>query len=352
MNGQRGQVLPLWLFGSLALTVFMFFVISYANVVRWQVRAQNAADAAAQSILALQTQQFNQMEIMLYASGVEEYRIRRLLDAMLLAAHQQGGCPDAATCQSIYQTLRTQFLTATQRYTNDVITTQRITSNINFNTIASDAQALLGRLTSGPTCAAQTGGDCAFQYKIVDLSPRTEGLETVEMDALGYIVPSYTTYTAAATVNAQLFVPARVEVAVCAQVPPLIPGFFGYQPQPFTAIGRAAATAVMVEQDWMQPGQIINPISNGVFQPDEQYVTPQTTDYDWYGVDFGGNTNQAYESYNVFAFSLTSDEFSAQFGWWNSIPIPTYTGAQTAGSLGCGNQAPPGAPASPTPAPG
>jgi Flp pilus assembly protein TadG len=340
VNNQRGQVLPLWLFGILALCVFMFFVISYANVVRWQVRAQNAADAAAQSIMALQTQQFNQMEIMLYTSAVEEYRVRRLLNGMLLAAHEQGGCPDDATCESIYQTLRTQFLTAAQRYTNDVIMTQRVTSNINFNTSTSDASALIGRLTSGPACAANTGGDCAFQYRIVDFSPRAAGLETVQMDALGYIVPSFGNRTADAVVNQSLFVPARVEVAVCAQIPPIVPGFFGYRPQTYTAIGRAAATAVMVEQDWMQPGQIVNPISNGVFQPAESYVPPQTADYNWYTVDFGGNTNQAYETYNVFAFSLTSDEFSAQLGWWNSIPIAPYTGVQSAGALGCGAQAP------------
>jgi hypothetical protein len=349
MHRQRGQVLPLWLFGIIALTVFMFFVISYANVVRWQIRAQNAADAAAQSVLALQTQQFNQMEVMLYTSAVEEYRVRRLLDAMLLAAHEQGGCPDDATCESIYQTLRTQFLTATQRYTNDVIMTQRVTANINFDSIKSDAQALIGRLTNGAACAAGTGGDCVFQYQIVDFSQRTDNLETVEMDALGYIVPSFATRTAGAVVNPDLFEPARVEVGVCAQIPPVFPAFLGFHPQPFFAIGRAAATAVMVEQDWMQPGQIVNPINNGVFQPNESYVTPQTADYDWYGVDFGGNTNQAYESFNVFAFSLTSDEFSAQLGWWNSIPIPAYTGTQTPGTLGCGGS--PELPASPSPAP-
>jgi hypothetical protein len=194
---------------------------------------------------------------------------------------------------------------------------------------------LVGRLTSAGACGANTGGDCAFHYKIIDFSQRTDDLETVQMDALGYIVPSYANRTALAVVNQNLFVPARVEVAVCTHVPPLIPGFLGYRPQPFTAIGRAAATAVMVEQDWMQPGQIVNPINNGVFQPNEAYVTPQTADYNWYGVDFGGNTNQAYESYNVFAFALTSDEFSAQLGWWNSVPIPAYSGVQTESSLGC-----------------
>ena len=338
MERQRGQVLPLWLFGSLAMLVFLFFLFSYAYTISWQVRAQNAADAAAQAVLALQTQQFNQMEVMLYTSAVEEYRVRRLLNGMLLAAHNQGGCTDDAACETTFRTLRSNFLTSTQRYTNDVILTQRVTDNMSFDTVHSDAQALITRLTSGSYCTNNMGGDCAFNYNIVDFSPRTDGLETVAMDALGYVVPTFDHRTAAANVNPNLFVPARVEVAVCAKVPPLIPGFFNFTPQPFYAIGRAAATAVMVEQDWMQPGQVINPITSGVFQADEHYVAaPGANAYDWYGVDYGGNTNQAYESYNVFAFELTSDEFSAQLGWWNSIPIPTYKGALSAGQVGCDN---------------
>ena len=91
----------------------------------------------------------------------------------------------------------------------------------------------------------------------------------------------------------------------------------------------------MVEQDWLQPGRIVNPVSGGVFQPVEQYAGPFGGGYDWYDVDFGGNTTQAYESYNVFAAALESDEFSAYLGWWNAIPIPPYTGAQDPGALGC-----------------
>lgn len=334
MERQRGQVLPVWIFGIFAMLVLTYFLIGYANVVRWQVRAQNAADAAAQAILALQTQQFNQMTMLLYASDVEEYRVRRLLNGMLLAAHGQGGC--GGQCDAVYQTLRPQFLKAVQRYTNDVIATNRVTANVNFDTIAADAAALLGRLTDADACSSQTGGDCAFTYRLVDMHPRTAGLENVEMDALGLLKPSFSVHTGAATVNAELFAPAQVEVAVCARVPSILPAFFGLAQQPYYAIGRAAATAVMVEQDWLQPGQVVNPITGSVFQPDEQYVGPFGTGYDWYGVDFGGNTTQAYESYNVFAAALASDEFSAQLGWWNSIPIAPYTGATDAAALGCG----------------
>jgi Flp pilus assembly protein TadG len=333
---QRGQVLPLWTFGALAMFVLMFFVLSYGNTVRWQIRAQNAADAAAQSIVALQTQQFNQMEIILYASAVEEFRIRRLLHATLLAAHSQGGCGDDATCEQAYLTLRPELLKATQRYTNDVLVTNRITANLSYDATRADAAALLARLGDAGSCAAGTGGDCAFRYVLLNFSPRTEDLETVKMDALGILKPSFSQRTAAASINSQLFAPVQVEVSVCAQIPPIVPGFFNFAPQPFLAIGRAAATAVMVEHDWLQPGQVVNAVNGGVFQPSEQYVSPFSQSYDWYGVDFGGNSTQAFESYNVFSAALVSDEFSVRLGWWNSIPIPAYTGSRTAGELGCG----------------
>jgi hypothetical protein len=333
---QRGQVFPMWLGAIFAMLVVLFFTLNYAYVLRWQVRAQNAADAAAQAMLTLQTQQYNQLEMMLYASAVEEFRVRRLLNALLLAAHQQGGCPDAASCESVYEGLRPPFLQSVQRYTNDVVVTNRIAANLNFDTMKADAQALLGRLGAASACDGGTGGDCAFDYDLIDLSPRTAGLETVEMDALGILKPSFAEHTPAATVNPELFAPAQVEVAVCAVVPPLIDvSIFGFKPQPFRVIGRAAATAVMVEQDWMQPGRLINPITGGVFQPAEEYVPPPAGGYDWYAVDFGGNTTEAYETYNVFSAPLVSDEFSAQLGWWNAIPIAPYAGPQSPDALPC-----------------
>ena len=60
-HGQRGQVLPVWAMGIVAMLIVTMAVVRYSDMVRWQVRAQNAADAAAQAIVALQTQQFNEM---------------------------------------------------------------------------------------------------------------------------------------------------------------------------------------------------------------------------------------------------------------------------------------------------
>ncbi len=93
---QRGQVLPVWAMGIVAMLIVTMAVVRYSDMVRWQVRAQNAADAAAQAIVALQTQQFNEMEMTLYAADVEEYRIRNILYALELTAYGNGGCRSTA----------------------------------------------------------------------------------------------------------------------------------------------------------------------------------------------------------------------------------------------------------------
>jgi hypothetical protein len=91
-HGQRGQVLPLWIVAILTTFAFTFLSLNYGNQIRMQIRAQNAADAAAQALLAIQTERWNMMTAMLYASSVEEYRIRHILDGILLAENGAGGC--------------------------------------------------------------------------------------------------------------------------------------------------------------------------------------------------------------------------------------------------------------------
>jgi hypothetical protein len=139
-------------------------------------------------------------------------------------------------------------------------------------------------------------------------------------------------------VNPALFAPLKVEVDVCTTVKPMIPAFFGYQPAPYHAIGRGAATAVMMEQDWLQPGVIVNPFGGGLpFQPPETFVSGVThpDGYDWYNLNFGGNATAANAVLNFYRAGLFTDEFSAQLGWWSSIPIHPWTGPQNDAALGC-----------------
>ena len=105
---QRGQVLPVWAMGIMAMLIVTMAVVRYSDMVRWQVRAQNAADAAAQAIVAVQTQQFNEMGMVLYAADVEEFRIRNILYALertAMALESEAKTDDAAFYRGIARVL-------------------------------------------------------------------------------------------------------------------------------------------------------------------------------------------------------------------------------------------------------
>jgi hypothetical protein len=325
--------------GIVAMLIVTMAVVRYSDMVRWQVRAQNAADAAAQAIVALQTQQFNEMGMTLYAADVEEYRIRSILYAMELTAYGDGGCAIDNSCTTRYASLETQYLKAVARYNNDVILLDRVTGNMDFTTMTSDANALLSDLSNPALCGKQGGGDCAFGYSLVSFTGRTP-VYGVQMDARAFIKPSLGGHmTPAGTLNPSLD-PVTVEVAVCADVPSPVPAFMSFQPAPHRVIARAAATAVMMEQDWFQPGSLTNPWTQSYYQPVEypsgSASTDGTTDQkDWYSVDFAGNGSVASQSQNGYTFAVYSNEFTAYLGWWNAVPVRPQSGTLADNQLGC-----------------
>jgi hypothetical protein len=338
-HGQRGQVLPVWAMGIVAMLIVTMAVIRYSDMVRWQVRAQNAADAAAQAIVALQTQQFNEMSMVLYASAVEEFRIRNILYAMELTAYGNGGCKIDNSCVTRYAALETQYLKAVARYNNEVIMLDRVTANMDFTTMNSDAHALLTDLNSKTQCNQQGGGDCAFGYSLVSYAGRTP-VYGVQMDARAFIKPSLGgNMTPSGTLNPSLD-PVQVEVAVCADVPSPVPAFLNFQPAPHRVIARAAAPAVMMEQDWFQPGSLTNPWSQTYYQPQElpsgSAATDGTSDdKDWYAVNFAGNGSAANTTANGYTFGVYNDDFTAYVGWWNAVPIRPQGGTLPDNQLGC-----------------
>jgi hypothetical protein len=335
---ERGQVLPVWCLGIVAMLVMVLMAVRYADIVRWQIRAQNAADAAAQAVLALQTQQFNEMNSVLYAAAVEEYRIRTILYGLELTAYGNGGCSADGSCPARYKQLYTAYLKAAARYREQVVLLNRITANMDSDTMQSDANALVAHLSNPGVCGQTGGGDCAFSYRLLDFSPRAP-VYTVAKDARSFITPSYGDYMAVASgVNPSL-TPAMTEVSVCADIPSPIPAFLNFKPKPFRVIARAAATAVMVEQDWFQPGQLNNAWTGKRYQPFETWSGSASDDglnVDWYQTTFGGNGSRAYPDFNGYRFGIDQDEFSAFTGWWNSVPIRPYSGAKDDVSLGCG----------------
>jgi hypothetical protein len=293
------------------------------------------------------------MTAALYATAVEEYRIRHLLNGMVLAAHQQGGCvyatpqllarqPDG--CDYIETSLEAYYTAAVGRYTADVLTLHQITATMNFANFSKDAQALLTKIGS---CSSTFSGECAFSYGKLLIEQRTD-TEAVYMDANGVLKPSPSNQTALASsvstvtsppLNLNLFAPARVEVYACATVPSLIPRFLFWQFPPFKAVARGAATPVMVEEDWLQPGAIVNAYTSALYQPVEKYLiggakVTDLTGYDWYNLDYGGNGVVAVAGAH-FSSKLLVDEFSVYVGWWNSIPIHPFSGLKSTVAMGC-----------------
>lgn len=338
---QRGQTLPVWALGTLSIMLLMFYTLNYANVITWQIRAQNAADAAAQGALSIQATQWNEMLMLLYASSVEEFRARRDLDGMLLALNHLGNCDDSGTstdCATVYNTLHTNYENALARYTADVSLMNRVTAAGSSAQFAEMSSAVAQFQTNGCANAnAANAGDCAFTYTLVN--PRLRNDSYLE-DTFEYATSLIVGYGTQANPKADL-TPGKIEVITCANVPPIIPDFFKLHAQTFKAIGRAAATTMQVTQEWMAPGHYVNPAPWGDGQYFQSTEYPETTTnaaafgtsaYDWYSVEYGSDTYQAFPSSLLFQSNTTGDEFSVMTGWWSSIPIRPYSGTLIAGS--------------------
>jgi len=366
LHAERGQILPLWIIALLSTLTFTYLIINYGNTLRWQMRAQNAADAAAQAVMAIQTEHFNEITALLYASNVEEYRARLLLDGMLNALDGAGGCSGqpgtqkasgqalfltgAGTCDQVFSDLMPYYEESVQRYTNDLFQLNNVATLTTYSNWKSDATAMLAHLDSSTNCNTTTttavaadGGDCAFKYTLNGIAYRT-GLSTDAADAYKFSV--HASYPE--TENAQFFDPGMVDIVTCAKIPPIIGVFAALNPKTHYVIGRAGATGVITEEDWLQPGTLIDPArgSSTVFQPKENYTSADSTlGYDWYGVSFGGtawtvdttpdpyHAGQTDYSYSQNSAGNGLDVFAS---WWGAMPydprlvVPTAAAPTTA----------------------
>lgn len=354
---ERGQVLPLWIFSTLMLLAFVFFAADYAYTLSWQIRAQNAADSMAQAMLVEQSQEFNQMEFVLYASAIEETRARHLITGMRLAARRSGDCTYTTTfdgkCQDVYNRLQPAYAASVRRYTDDVILLGQVVqlTMIDHINVAKNAAAY-GSLI----CAISP--DCAFNYNLVDYRPRrdaTYGPFGVETDAVsiapgqvgGYQTNGGNRLGGALDAN---FAPPEVEVITCANVPPFFAGvssFFGLQTPRFNVIARAAATAAPVMTEWVVPG-------NGTRGDANDSPLVGADDYDTAG--YGGTTATArqrgdgwydysYDGSPPGGFAPSSNTFTSpapvgntnvvMLNWWRPIPIAPFTGRQNLAAVSC-----------------
>lgn len=317
--------------GIAAALVVSLGALQYGEVLRWQVRAQNAADAAAAAALSVQAAHWNQQVAAVYAASLEEYRLRNLLEGMIVASNNDPTCQP--NCASIYGNLYNSYTATLARYRTDIQLVNRV-SQYTQSQAEADATSMVNGLAS--SCGQAGGGDCAFSYSVTAVEPRQGNLNQVLDGASAWAV-NYGTEVAAPQAD---YVPLQIEVVTCTKVKPMVPAFLNFSPPVFTAIGRAAATTAMVTEEWLQPGHIVNPATGKVFQPVEDYRAgyPDSTDpngHDWYQVSFDGNPAVANPAGDWYQTTFAGPHFEVATGWWSTIPIKPFTGPLNTSSLAC-----------------
>jgi hypothetical protein len=388
-HAQRGQTLPVWTFGLLTIMMLMFMLLNYAEAIKWQIRAQNAADSVAQATLSVQASNFNEMMITLNAASVEEWRIRKTLNALMEVVQGSGGCSGVwtsghlgtvytganASCVAIYNNLRANYLADLNRYGQDINILASIT-RMNRNAQISDMNAVFANLTSscGPTSA-----DCGVGYTMVTSGGNPGNPISRPITNLAGVV-NVSGYNQqggpsnAPTGITQDLTPLQLEIVACANVQPLWAHFFHLNAPAYMALGRAAATTIQVTNEWLAPGEQVNPATAGpgagqLFQPpeypdaatgaslttlpsyvsaacpsgpinpsDAALVAATNNCWDWYGVDYGSNDYSTVLGANPNFFAYANyDEYSPSMGWWAALPMPPFAGTLNTGMLNCSN---------------
>jgi hypothetical protein len=347
-NGERGQTLPIWLFAVLTALTLMFFVLNYANVLRAQVRAQNAADTITQAMLGTQARRWNEMTVTLYALDVEEWRIRSLMQAMIDATNGNGGCKSTNMCSTIYQALQPQLYKAVNRYTADMFALQATSyySGLNRLQIGAAWDPIVAVNTVACSRTPLKSTDCDLAYHLIDPPrdrlPASGTWPQVAKDALSVHVGG--TFSATNVTPWPTWQPFQVEIAACATVAPIFPfSLFGatFTPKTAQVIGRAAAAMVPITTEWLAPGVTTNPHSGTAFQPTEIYTSADTfsgisSPRDWYETTFPAQPYTADVADKTFSLTNATlvPDFEVFAAWWGVIPIEPYiTATQNTANL-------------------
>jgi len=220
---QRGQTMPMWVGSSLLALLLAFFVFNYANTVRWQIRAQNAADSAAAALVAKDAQAANTLTTLMYALDLQDFKLSTINNTITSLLQNNTVCLLNAPCSASLTTL-------IQKYGAYAGETGQIVTDINTfvsqlpNATIQDQLGLLSYpsgtqrntyatgLLSALFPPSGTGGacvkistDCGFNYSVA-------------------VVTS---------------VPLVVDVVACRQVPTLASQFLHAGSGTFTVVGRS-----------------------------------------------------------------------------------------------------------------
>ena len=224
-HAERGQMLPVWTLAIAATLTLLFFMTNYASSVRWQIRAQNAADSAAAAGIATDANMYNETTTLQLAAAIQETRMRYTLQAIVNTVNHPAGCGSA--CDADYTKLVAAYATAASRYAT---VTASLDKSLPLTQGGLQNGADKAVALASTSCAVF---DCAFTYTLkINGSAET------------------------------------VDVIACKKIPFVAPALFG-QPSnaSFTALGRSVATIAPTVETFVPSS--INPATGLAFQPDE-----------------------------------------------------------------------------------
>ena len=284
---QRGQTMPFWVIGTIIALSAMFFLSNYVNAVVWQVRAQNAADSAASTSLAITANLWNEETTILYATALDEYRVRYLNQALLNTIDGAANC--GASCAANYNSLRAELSNAVAGYDTSV---QLLRQSNNFTEGGQQADQLKANSAVGNSCTTTGDYMCSFAYTITASAKtaltgkKTGGNDTGEME---YVACRNVPYFGSALLN--------LGKAATYQV-----------------IGRGAAAVIPANSEAFNPGSQTNPATGQPYQPEEHWATAlsgSATDINFTG--FTANLNwYTAGTIKPFGGNLTSSQYSCQ----------------------------------------
>ncbi len=334
----------MWTLSVLTALTMMFFLLNYANILKAEVRAQNAADTMAMIVLNTQATRWNKLTMALYAADVEEWRIRSLIEAMIDAVNLNGGCGSTSACSNLYAALQPQYVKAVNRYTNDLKAIDSFSwyaqGNIDGSSFSWGLYALYNQQIPGDgnACSENESNYCNFSFQLVNFGQRATAQQVGKDAIYAHVGGTYSTSYFSNVAPTSIWQPLETEIASCETVQPLVHfSIFGKGPQPVQVIGRAAATMVPTASEWLAPGVTVNPASSSgaVFAPTENYSAAYDTFHssasprDWYETSFPAQPYVAQAATPDFTIlnSMLTPDFEVYASWWSVMPIAPYTQA-------------------------
>jgi hypothetical protein len=286
-SASRGQTVPFWTLATIGMLAMMLLVFNYALTVTWNIRAQSAAESAASAGVTSFANVYNAESTILYATAIDEYRVRALNQALLNTIAHNGGCTATVggTCEQNYTVLRNAYNAALAAYTSDVDTLGRANAIVQGG-IDADVMQTVADYAAQCSNGTSPGADCAFSYKVVSVVAD-------QTNQYGQFQGSHNDYTT----------PRLVEVIACRNVPWVGARLFSLGPT-FQAVGTATSASVLAQSESITPS------------------TYQATESRWYG---GATLPYLAPAYQVSYTSGSTPASQVNLMWYTTASIHNLT---------------------------